>query len=36
MMSIRWRLAILDWRDHAIGERRDHPVGSTRLSAAAY
>jgi hypothetical protein len=27
MMIIRWGLSILDWRSHAIDERRYHPVG---------
>ena len=26
-MTIRWGLSILDWRSHAIDERRYHPVG---------
>ena len=26
-MAIRWGLSILDWRSHAIDERRHHPVG---------
>ena len=26
-MAIKWELSILDWRDHAIDERRDHPIG---------
>ena len=26
-MAIKWGLSILDWRDHAIDERRDHPIG---------
>ncbi len=26
-MAIKWGLSVLDWRDHAIDECRDHPVG---------
>jgi hypothetical protein len=26
-MAIRWGLSILDWRSHAVDERRYHPVG---------
>ncbi|MGH3815073.1 MAG: hypothetical protein ACRDUV_21950 [Pseudonocardiaceae bacterium] len=26
-MSIKWGLSVLDWRDHAINERRMHPIG---------
>ncbi len=26
-MSIRWGLSVLDWRSHAIDERRHHPTG---------
>ena len=26
-MAIRWGLSVLDWRSHAIDERRYHPVG---------
>ena len=27
MAAIRWGLSVLDWRSHAIDERRYHPVG---------
>ena len=26
-MSIKWGLSVLDWRDHAINESQDHPIG---------
>jgi hypothetical protein len=26
-VSVRWGLNVLDWRSHAIDERRDHPIG---------
>jgi hypothetical protein len=26
-MAIRWGLSVLDWRSHAIDERRMHPIG---------
>jgi hypothetical protein len=26
-MSIKWALSVLDWRDHAINENQDHPIG---------
>jgi hypothetical protein len=27
MMSIKWGLSVLDWRDHAINDHHDHPTG---------
>ncbi|MGH3540719.1 MAG: hypothetical protein ACRDQJ_20860 [Pseudonocardiaceae bacterium] len=27
MMSIKWSLSVLDWRDHAIDDHHDHPAG---------
>jgi hypothetical protein len=26
-LSIKWGLSVLDWRDHAINESQDHPIG---------
>lgn len=26
-MNIKWGLSVLDWRDHAINESPDHPIG---------
>lgn len=29
-MSIKWGLSVLDWRDHAINESQDHPIGALK------
>jgi hypothetical protein len=35
-MSIRWGLSVLDWRDHAIDDSRDHPIGVYRARDLDY